>query len=234
MPGWPQTVLKWLAAVLGMALVVVLAVPRILDELSEAVTFGEGEENLFDGEAVPDPEDPETTTGRGVTTGSVRVVDSVVANVGLGTSGLTGHGESVLMAFEPLPTDPACLEAVDLEVEVDEFTGEPEVMLQPAQLENFEALEQGDALAADALIEVDSPASLQLTEPGGERWTATDAYRLAVRQSPDETVVVLALSLAPDAEGDVMFVTSPGAETAPALSYTALEDCPEAMGTTET
>jgi hypothetical protein len=232
MPEWPQTVLKWLAAVLGMALVVVLAVPRVLNELSEAVTFGEGEDDLLEVETPPDADDPATTTGRGGSTGSVRAVDSVVANVGLGTSGLTGQGQTILIEFERLPTDPACLEAVDLRLTVDELVGEPEVVLQPAQIDDFPTLEQGDALPADALIEVDAPARLQVAELGYARWSATDAYTLSAREMGADAGIVLALSFGAEAEGEVMFVTSPGAaDDSPVLNYTALEDCPEAMET---
>jgi hypothetical protein len=40
MPDWVRTLLKWTAAIALMGAIVVYAVPRALDELTQAVSFG--------------------------------------------------------------------------------------------------------------------------------------------------------------------------------------------------
>ena len=232
MPEWARSVLKWTVAVAAMVLVVVIAVPRIFDELSEAVTFGEQEPEL---DAELTPEAGETFTEEAHATGSVRVREGTVANVGLHTSSLPPQHD-ILLAFEPPPADPACLSEVQLEVVLDEVSGEPEVLARPAFIESFEALAVEEPLPADAILDTDAPATGQAA-PDSEtlRWTVTDPYAVSAREAPADGSVVLALSLAPDSEGELTIGTAAGpAEVAPTIIYTILEDCPDADEPAET
>lgn len=228
MPDWARTALKWTGALVAMALVVVYALPRAFEAISSAVTIGDEEVVAEPADPPPADDEPESTSETAVGTGSARVSRGSVANVGLGTSGLTADDQHVLLAFPRPPTDPACVTDAELVVRVDAVEGDPEVALHATRLGTLEGLEPGDPLPADAIVDAaDDPTAPVTAATETLRWPADGVYGLAAGQGADEGGLVLALRFAAGAAGEVMFVTSPGDDDrSPRLSWTALVDCP--------
>ena len=228
MPVWARTALKWAVALTGMGLVVAIAVPRALDALSHAISFDMDRPSAT--APTPTPvQEPETTGGESAATAAASVRGAVVADVAPEVVTLGGGGaDEVLFAFEPVPTDPACLTQAQLEVTVGDSSGAPEVRVSPARVADLTALGVGDPLPADVALDPGDPVAASLEDdPDALRWTVTAVYSIAVREAMADTNVVLSLTLAPESEGTVTLVSATGdAEQAPRLTWTAVEGCP--------
>jgi hypothetical protein len=233
MPEWVRTLLKWTSALVAMGLVVVLAVPRVLDELSQAVSFdmnGDGIAPL----TTPTPADPEelpTISGELSAVAVASVRDQVVTGREPGTVTVgPEHADEVLLAFEPVPADPACIMEIELVIPLLEAPGRPETLVQPAAVGDFSALDEGQPLPGGTILESDEPVT-GVPGEGAERlrYIATAPHAIATREAGAESLVVLSLSLVPDADGSVTVGTPTGEdERRPVITWTAVEDCPDA------
>lgn len=230
MPAWVWTVLKWTAAVVLMAAVVWVSLPMIMEQLQGAVEFGgDGDE----ADATPE------ATGGGVATpeveqGTARSVAAVGARGGIVESPAApevtvapGAADELLVAFEPLPADPACLTNVTLEIQLVEST-ETSVYVRPAQVAELAALGEGESLPADWLPADIEPARAHTNgTPGGLRWDVTVTYALAAREAEPGTNVVLSVYTPEgDPERATVLATGVGDEArAPFLDWSGIVGC---------
>lgn len=230
MPEWAQAVLRWTVALVGMALVVWIAIPRALEALSHSISF-----DMNGGGAAPETtpspaEEPETTSGEATATASASVSESVLNELAPAVTTLSADTvDELLLAFEPVPTDPACLTEAHLEVAVSDPSGEPSIQVQPARVADLEALEVGEPLPPDVGIDAGDPAAAT-ADPDAEtlEFTVTAVYSIAAREAQPDADVVLSLALAPGSEGAVTLVSATGdAEGAPRLTWTAVAGCPD-------
>jgi hypothetical protein len=207
-PGWVLGVLRWGGALIALVLLVTFAVPRAWEQLRTAVTLDTGESRS----ALPAVDDIETEPERTEEGTLVAVSDLATRNgtiqsrlaetILVGTEG----ADQILIGFEPVPSDAACIREAILEVFLVESEG-VEIQARPAMLTDIRALEDGQALPPDAVIEGVAPA-LAFAAAGTSgwlRWDVRDAYILAHRSAPDDGLVVL--SVAPTAGEEV----TPGA-----------------------
>jgi hypothetical protein len=230
MPAWAWAALKWIGVVGAMLLVLVIVPPMLLDTLSDTITFG-GEEDPFLEEGIepsPTPE-PEPEGGTQQATAMVGVRNAVVQTAVAETLTLSVEAaEELLVAFDPLPFDPACLIDIDLEINLLETTGATEIHVRPARVDDLAAFAQGDPLPADAAVSAGDPARALTTGPPGTlRWTVTGPYAIAAREAEPGADIVLAVFLPDDAEVAVTFATGlEDPDRLPRLRWTAVADCP--------
>ncbi len=231
MPGWAWTTLKWVLALSGMVLVVVIAVPMAVNELSQAISFDDGDDpdGVIQPSPDPDEAEPDTTGGEARSVAMAGVRDGVVQTADTATLTLApGGAEEVLVAFDALPTDPACLLRVELEMQLVE-SGETEVHIRPARVADLRALAEGEPLPADAAIDGGRPGrAFTSGAPGRLRWHATAPYSIAAREAEAGADVVLSVYLPDGADVETTFATGLEEEEHTAsLAWTAVEGCQE-------
>ena len=231
MPGWAWTTLKWVLALSGMLLVVVIAVPMAVNELSQAISFDDGDDadGVIQPSPEPDEDDLETTGGEARSVAMAGVRDGVVHTTDTATLTLSPAGAAeVLVAFDALPADPACLLRVELEMQLVE-SGETEVHIRPARVADLRALAQGEPLPADAAVDGGAPGrAFTSGAPGRLRWHATTAYSIAAREAEADADVVLSVYLPNGADVETTFATGLEQEEHTAsLIWTAVEGCQE-------
>jgi hypothetical protein len=224
MPEWASATLKWLAALLGMALIVVVAVPRALDELSQAITFGD--EGLL-GEA-DSPLDADPIGGEQAAAAVISVRDGEVAALGAESLTLGADEDVAVLLFEPVPTDPACLIEVALQVPLLEAAGQPGMRVLPADSAALAGLQEGEAVPPEAALDSDERAS---GGPGEDadvlRWTVTGPFAASAAAAGPEAPAALSVALQRGAEGSVTIGTLPDdPEAGPLLTWSAVADCP--------
>lgn len=241
-PAWAISIARWLGAFLALLLLVNFAVPRAWQELQGAVAFNAG---LDDEDDLPSTEEADTEPAA-LDEGEVEAQSDVAARNGTvtGRTAATvtlGPGASDLLAigFEAIPADTACLTEVTLEALLLDASADVQVLARPATLRDITALEDGQALPVDALIEGAPPAVAIAGEgtAGWLRWNVTDAYTLAARSARPEALVVLALTPREDEEADaeVSFATTDNDDDFSArLTWAAVADCSDVgTGTVE-
>lgn len=231
MPDWAVATLKWVGAIVGMVLVVAIAVPRALDELSQAITFDDG--GLISPETpeatlTPVPEEEEATaSGEERAHTAIGSRNALVQAVGGELVSLGADGpDELLVAFDPLPADPACLTRVEFEVQLVE-SDETDVLVRPARVADLATLEEGDPLPADASVDGGEPSrAITSGAPGRLRWNVTIPYSIAAREAEPGTNVVLSVFLPPDSEAISTFATGiDNPDAAPSLAWTAVAGC---------
>lgn len=231
MPSWGMTILKWTVAVAVMGLVVYLSAPLAIEQVLNAVEVGSDEEDeLLDPvEGTEAEETPQETVE-----GSARALAAVGARGGIvddpGAAEVTvgpGATDELLIAFGPLPADPACLTGVVLEVQLLEST-ETSVYVQPARVADLSALGAGASLPGNWQVAETDPARAFTTgAPGGLRWDVLDVYSLAARAAEPGTNVVLSVST-PDGDPDRATTFATGTELEdrlPFVEWAAIEGC---------
>lgn len=232
MPSWGWTIVKWTVAVAVMAVVVYLSAPLAMDQARDAIRFGgEDDDPLLDPIETDGPEespDQETEEGSaraltavGARGGIVDDPDAVEVTVG------PGAFDELLIAFEPLPADPACLTGVVLEAQLVEST-ETSVYVQPARVSDLAALGPGDSLPGNWQVPETEPSrAFTSGAPGGLRWDVQEAYSLAAREAEPGADVVLSVTT-PDGDPDRATTFATGAELEerlPFIEWAALEGC---------
>lgn len=226
MRGWLTATLRWTIALgVAVAAFVVLG-PLVIDDLGDAVGFGSGEELPELEQEVGPPAlragRAEATVDAGVSLGTIETLEGPLVSVG-------GPGvDTLLLGFEPLPADPACLVGVALEISLHKGV-ETSVHVLPARVDDLGALTDGHPLAADYLLTRTSPSKAHTTgAPGWLRFQVLGAYQLAARAAAPGSPAVLAVRLPPDADSDTL-VTFATTDHRPArLRWAAVEGCDEA------
>lgn len=224
MPGWLAATLRWVIAIaVAVGLFVTLG-PLVVDQVGDAVGIGRGEEELPEIETAVGP--PPLEAGRveavanaAVSLGTVRQLSTRTVNVGPG--GL----ETLLLGFEPVPSDPACLSGVALEVFLHDGV-ETSVHALPARVDDLRELDDGEPLPANYLLDRTDPGTAYTTGAGGWlRFQVRGAYQLAARAAAEDAPVVLAVRLPTEAEpGDSITLST--IEDRPArLRWAAVEGC---------
>lgn len=221
MPGWLTATLRWIIALVVAAGVFVMLGPLVVEQLREAVGFDREEDELPDAgpEVGPPPLEAgraEATADMGVSVGTAEPLEG--AAVSVGSTGV----ETLLLGFEALPTDPACLAGVALEVLLLDGV-ETSVHALPARVEDLEGLDHGEPLPANHLLDRTNPSTAYTTGASGWlRFDVRSPYQLAARAA-DGDLVVLAVTLPEEAEGAVTFST---VDDRPArLRWAKIEGC---------
>lgn len=233
LPGWVVGIVRWTVAVVALVLLASYAAPRAWTQLQGAVTFDAGGSRDDDDLPAADPADTEPDE---------LVEDRVVARADLAARNgtilakasetiLLGEegAELMLVGFEPVQADPACLLDVHLEAFLVEST-DNRLYVHPAALTEIVDLEDGQALPADAIIEGSTPATAVATggTSGWLRWNVHDPYVLAHRSAASDALVVLAVSV--DAEegpgrSSVLGTTDSPEDWAPRITWSAVAGC---------
>lgn len=224
MPGWLTATLRWVIAIaVAVGLFVTLG-PLVVEQIGDAVGVNRGEEELPEVETAVGP--PPLEAGRvravadaAVSLGVVQQLSTRTVNVG------PGGMETVLFGFEPVPSDPACLSGVALEVFLHGGV-ETSVHALPARVDDLRELDDGEPLPANYLLDRTDPGTAYTTGAGGWlRFQVRGPYQLAARAAGEDAPVVLAVRLPNNAEpGDT--VTLSTIDDRPArLRWAAVEGC---------
>lgn len=234
-PEWAISIVRWTLAVVGLVLLVNFTVPRAWEELRTAVGFEAGiddEDDLPEADAA-DTEPAAIDEGQIVAQSDIATRNGTVTGRAEPTLTLgPGAAEQMLVGFEAVPADTACLTEVLLEALLLDASGDTEVHVRPATLIDITALENGQALPMDALIEGGPPAVAIAAggSSGWLRWNVTDTYTLAARSAGPESLVVLSIAPPEDAEGgaNVAFATTDNPDDFSArLTWAAVAGCSE-------
>lgn len=235
MPPWGWSIVKWVTALAVMAVVVYVSAPMAIEQVRDAVRLG-GD----DDEPLIDPIDPTETAAPspGVTPATEEGTASALTAVGA-RSGIVqdpaapevtvgpGAADEMLIAFDPLPADPACLTGVILQVPLLEST-ETSVHVRPARVPDLAALDSGGSLPANwQVADVEPARAFTSGAPGGLRWDVRDVYSLAVREATPGSNVVLSVTT-PAGDPDRSTVLATGAELderLPFLEWAAIAGC---------
>lgn len=221
--------LRWTVALVALVLLVSFTTPRVIDQLQQSVSLNAAN----GGDDLPDAEEADTEPAE--------VVEGVVlASTDLATRNSTVQGttagsillapdaaEHLVIGFDPIPQDTACLMEVVLEAFMVETT-DTRVHAYPGVLLDISALEDGQAFPPNAIIEDSAPAFAVATAgtSGWLRWDVTDAYRLAARSATEGARVVLALTHPEPEDGQAartVFGTTDHAEDwSPRLEWSAV------------
>jgi hypothetical protein len=230
-PPWAVTALKWAAAVLAFIVLVNYAVPRVWTELQGAIVLDTGD----DDDDLPEV-DAAATEATAIEEGQVVAVSDLATANGTITGrtaetvaiGFEG-ADQLLIGFDRVPADPACLTEVTLEVFLADSSG-AELVVRPGVLPEITELEDGQALPPSAIIEGSTSGSaIAAAETSGWlRWGVLGPYTLADRSASSDSLVVL--SIAPhadaDAGGSATLATTDGPEeTYARLTWTAVDPC---------
>lgn len=225
MPGWLAAMLRWTIAVgVGVAAFVVLG-PLVVDRLGDAVGFGDDAELPELEQAVGPPPlragSAEATANAGTSLGAIETLQGPLVSVG--AAGV----DTLLLGFQPLPTDPACLVGVALEVHLHQGV-ETSVHTLPARVDDLGELASGHALPADYLLTRTNPSTAYTTGAGGWlRFQVRGAYQLAARAAAPGSPVVLAVQLPADAGNQDVVTFSTLAHRPARLRWAAVQGCDE-------
>lgn len=224
MPGWLTATLRWaIALAVAVGLFLTLG-PLVIQQIGDAVGVDRGEEDLPEIETTVGP--PPLKAGRvravadaAVSLGAVQQLSTRTVSVG------PGGKETLLFGFEPVPSDPACLSGVALEVFLHGGV-ETSVHALPARVDDLREIDDGEPLPANYLLDRTEPGTAYTTGAGGWlRFQVRGAYQLAARAAGEDAPVVLAVRLPNNAEpGDT--VTLSTIDDRPArLRWAAVEGC---------
>lgn len=227
MPEWLVSLLKWSLTVAAMVLLVSYAAPRAWTELQNSISFDMGRNSNELPQADPAEIQPhEVQDGRVVASADVAVsrgalIGRTAESVMLGYD----SADQILVGFEPIPTDTACLTEVILEAFLIEST-DHSIYVRPAALAELATAEDGQILPGDAIIEGTTPASATATG-GTSGWLAWDVlgpYTLAHRTAPDGALVVLSIAVPADdpERWSVLGTTDSTEDWAPRLRWKAV------------
>jgi hypothetical protein len=236
MPAWGWTILKWTVALAAMAVVVYVSAPLVMEQVRGAISFGGDDDTLVDPIVTEEPEstptrETEEATARALVAVGARsgiVEDPAAPEVTVGP----GAADELLIAFEPLPTDPACLTGVVLQVQLLEST-ETSVYVQPARVPDLRAIDSGGSLPANWQVgDVEPSRAFTTGAPGGLRWDVQEAYSLAAREAQPGTNVVLSITTPPgDPDRATLFATGADLEERlPFIEWAAIAGC-DGLGT---
>jgi hypothetical protein len=232
LPPWAISALKWAGAILALLLIVNYAAPRAWQEIRTAIVIDSG-----DDDELPEA-DAAATEPTSVEEGEVTAVVDLATRNGTITGrsaetiALGGEGaEQLLIGFDRVPADPACLTEVFLEVYLVEST-QTELFVRPAALAEIAELEDGQGLPPDAVIEGSTPSVAVAAQgsSGWLRWDVLGPYTLSHRSASSEAPVVLSLAGPEDGnpERSSVFATTDGAaDTVARLRWAAVEPCSE-------
>lgn len=234
LPPWAVSALKWAGALLALLLLFNYAVPKAWDQLQGAVSVDTGDDDEGDdlpaadaASTEPDAlEEGEIIASTDIATRNGTIRGRTAEMITLGAD----EAEQLLLGFEPVPSDPACLTQVLLEVLLQESASDTALLVRPATLSNIAELEDGQALPPDAVIEGSTPARAQAAggSAGWLRWDITGPYLLSHRTAPPEGPIVLSVSHPEDDDPEraVVLATTDGPEETHArLHWTAVEEC---------
>jgi hypothetical protein len=224
--------LKWSGAVLALLMLVTYAVPRAIEQLQQSVSFSAG----INDDDLPDAEGADTepeqviegvvaaTTDFATRNGTVEGRASGVIEIG------SDAAEQMIVGFDAIAQDTACLLDVFLEVFLVEST-DAELLVLPGTLLDARTFEDGQPLPANAVISDSAPAIAAAAEgtAGWLRWDVSAPYRLAARSANTGAPVVLAISHAEVPPG-VALATTLGTtdsedELDPRLVWSAVGGC---------
>lgn len=232
-PQWVIGLVKWAAMLLFLAIVVALALPRAIEAMTASIDFGTSDDAEAEATPTADPGPPPLTTGDGpaladigVQGGTVRDVATEVLTLGPALS------DQVLIAFEPIPLDPACLTDVLLSVFLVESVP-TQVYAAPAQLLDINTLADGDPLPADALFSGQQVTAITNGSPGFLQWNVTEEYTLAARNAEGGEVILALTSQIPEdptAQGNTTLAAVDGLEQQRAtLTWSAVRGCTDIL-----
>jgi hypothetical protein len=195
-PPWMLSTMRWTAAIVGLVLLVSFTTPRVIGHLQQSISLNAATTD----DDLPDAEDADTEPDAVVEDVVLAGTDVATRNgtVEGGTAPaitLAGDGfEQMIIGFDAIPQDTACLIEVTLEAFMAETTG-AEVHVLPGILQDISALEEGQALQSNAVIENSAPSRAYASEgtSGWLRWDVTSEYRLAARSARQGASVVLVL-----------------------------------------
>jgi hypothetical protein len=227
LPDWVVSVLKWTLAVVAIVLIANYAAPRAWTELRGAVAFDMGGSD----DDLPEA-DPADTQPREVTEGEILASADVAVSRGaiIGTTAQSvmlgmESTEQMLVGFEPVPADPACITEVILEAFLVEST-DHDVYVRPAALADLGTVEDGQGLPADAIIEGTTPSSASATggTSGWLRWDVSGPYTLAHRTAAEGAPVVLSIAVPGEdpARWSVLGTTESDQDWTPRLRWKAV------------
>jgi hypothetical protein len=223
MPQWLAATLRWTVTLaVGVGAFVMLG-PLVLQNLGDAVGFGQQQElPELEQAAGPPPlraGRAEATITAGTSLGAIETLEGPIVSVGqVGV-------DTLLIGFEPLPTDPACLVGAALEVHLQQGVETP-VHVLPARVDNLGDLGDGHPLAADYLLTRRNPSTAYTTGAGGWlRFQVRGTYQLAARAATAGSPVVFAVRLPPEAGDQDLVTFSTVAHRAPRLRWSAVDSC---------
>lgn len=226
-PGWVWTTLKWTAAVAVLSFIAVGALFQAAQDLREAI--------MLDGEDEPEPEvDAEPAGPPDLRSGAQQALDAAGMRGGVVEGAQAGAltigpraADFMLVAFEPLPYDPACLHSLTLESWV--VTGTPtDVAVRPAHVPDLDELTDGALLANDVHVEEVEPA-LASTDGGASwlRWDVAAVYPLALAHPTEHVAVALSLPAGAARSAHVALSTGLDDPHRPRLAWAVMQDCVE-------
>lgn len=224
MPGWLTATLRWIIAI-GVAVGLFLLLgPVVVEEVRDAVGVDRGEEELPETKPAVGP--PPLKAGRVEAIANVGVSVGVAEQLSTRTVTVGPRGvDTLLLGFEPVPTDPACLSGVALEVFLHEGVETP-VHAFPARIDDLRELTDGEPLPANYLLDRTDPGAAYTTGVGGWlRFKVRGPYQLAARAAADDAPVVLAIRLPKSAESDAGVVLSTIEDRPARLRWAAVEGC---------
>jgi hypothetical protein len=220
------TALRWIGSLIGLVLLVMFAVPQAVRDLragiqfngdpqaSEAADAAGGGGPVADGQAGP-------AADYGVTGTTAKESGARIVTV-------TQPGEHMVVAFERITGDPACLSRVQLEVQVLDATPTTLAVLPSATFEPA-AVTDGGQVTLDP--PVPSAPVLAVTDgtPGFLAWDVTGLYREYVTAPAVPATAPLVVTVgpsAPDPTQRLRFAASEaGPEDAPRLSWAGIPGC---------
>lgn len=231
-PPWMLSTMKWSGAVLALLLLVSYAVPRAIGQLQQSISFSAGieEDDLPDAEAA-DTEPQEVLEGQVEAVTDFASANGTVQGIAAPLIEIGDGADQIIIGFDAIGQDTACLLDVFLEVFMVDST-DTELLVLPGALLDATAVEDGQALTANAIIEDSAPARAVATAgtSGWLRWDVSSQYRLAARSANPGAPVVLAVRH-PD-EGDEVERTTTFGTTdnqqenwSPRLRWSAVGGC---------
>lgn len=228
--------LRWLVVLAACGVVVVLAVPAALDALGSSIRINEGDS---EGDAAepesdppadtPAPERPTgpVTDGRAVATADFAVSEGVVRDSDSPRLSATGRsGEGIVVAFELIDGDPACVESLELAADLVEATP-TDIPVYASAVTDPAQLADGDDVGELTLDDEVRARAITDGTPGRLAWDLTGLYAAWTDGlTPPGTPLVLVLR--PQTEDARIVVGSVDADDSagPRLSWTGQEGCP--------
>ena len=225
--------LKWIVAVVALALVVLLSAPAALEALTGSIRFEDNEPEL---PTIPDQPAAPTLTpvedGTAVASTDFLAVDRIVQDMDADALTVQGPEQAMVAAFPLIEGDEECIGTVELEISLTATDNEGRIGVFPSGVFTPLLLADGDG-AIPSLTP--GPAALAVTNGslGRLRWDVTDLYRTWVRGSAFGDITIpggVPFTVAVhgvDGDGDSFtFATlESGEATAPAITWTGAPEC---------